>query len=290
MIRSYNDGNDQGGKVMGMKKLSVCITTLNNERSLGACLESVKWADEIVVLDSFSTDKTLDISRAYGCRLTQHRFMGYGKQKQMAIDSAENQWILLLDSDEALSTSLQERIKELMQVEPPADGYEFPRLEQMFWRMNNPRTRLNYYRRLFDRSKCQMSTHTVHESPQVRGIVERIEAPFYHYSEIDLRIKVEKVNAYSTGSVVDKAAKGKAANPWIMVFYPPFYFVRLYFFKRNFLNGWAGFMGSVVGAFYAFLKYAKLYEYHQRIRYGDSLLPPGAPPSQPDGKQSRVPN
>jgi len=290
MICRHNDGDDKGEKVTGMKKLSVCITTLNNERTLGACLESAKWADEIIVLDSFSADKTLDIARAYGCRLSQHRFMGYGKQKQMAIDSAENQWTLLLDADEALSPALQEQIKELMRAGPSADGYEFPRLEQMFWRMNDPRTRLNYFLRLFNRAQCRMSEMPVHAAPKVTGVVKRLHAPFYHYGEIDIHTKVEKINAYSTGLIADKVAKGKAANPWIMVFYPPFFFLRAYFFKRNFLNGWGGFITSVVGAFYAFLKYAKLYEYRQCERYGDSLLPPGAPPSRAEGEKSRVPS
>ena len=269
-----------------MEKISVCITTFNSGRTLGACLESVKWADEIVVLDSFSSDDTLEIARAYQCRISQHDFMGYSKQKQMVLDAASHRWTLLLDSDEAISPALQERIRELLRTGPTADGYEFPRLEQVFWRMNDPRTRLNYFMRFFDRDKCRMSTHTVHESPQVSGIVARLEEPFYHYSETDLRIKVDKVNAYSSGAVADKVAKGKVPSPWVLVFYPPFYFVRLYIFKRNFLNGWAGFIGSVVGSFYAFLKYAKLYEYHQRRRYGDSLLPDGAPSSQQERESS----
>ncbi|MEJ2552896.1 MAG: glycosyltransferase family 2 protein [Gammaproteobacteria bacterium] len=263
-----------------MEKLSVCITTFNNERTLGACLESVKWADEIVVLDSFSTDKTLDIAHAYHCRVSQHRFLGYGKQKQMALDAAHNQWALLLDADEALSPTLQEQIKELMQQGPKADGYEIPRLEQMFWRMNDPRTRLNYFLRLFNRSKCRMSDMPVHAAPKVDGVVARLLGHFYHYGEIDIHTKVEKLNGYSTGVVADKLAKGKAANPWILVFYPPLYFLRTYVFKRNFLNGWPGFITSVAGAFYVFLKYAKLYEHYQRERYGDSLMPEGAPSSR----------
>lgn len=262
-----------------MEKLSACITTFNNERTLGACLESVKWADEIVVLDSFSSDKTLEIARAYHCRISQHRFMGYGKQKQMALDAASHRWALLLDADEALSAPLQEEIREAMQSGPEADGYDLPRQEQLFWRMISPKTRMNYFLRLFDRNKGRMSDMPVHAAPKLSGSIKKLQAPFYHYGEIDIHTKVEKVNAYSSGLVADKVAKGKAPNPWIMVFYPPLFFARTYFFKRNFLNGWAGLITSVAGAFYVFLKYAKLYEYHQRARYGDSLLPPGAPPS-----------
>lgn len=262
-----------------MEKLSACITTFNNERTLGACLESVKWADEIVVLDSYSTDRTTEIAARYRARIHQHAFMGYGKQKQMAIDAADNRWVLLLDADEALSPELQRQVRALMQTGPAADGYELPRQEQLFWRMISPRTRMNHFLRLFDRSKGRMSDMPVHAAPKVQGTIKRLSGLFYHFGEIDVRTKVEKINGYSSGLVADKVAKGRAPNPWIMVFYPPLFFLRTFVFKRNFLNGWAGFITSVAQAFYVFLKYAKLYEYHQRQRYGDSLLPEGAPAS-----------
>ena len=260
-----------------MEKLSVCVTTFNNERTLPACLESVKWADEIVVLDSFSTDATPDIARRYGCRFSQHAFMGYGRQKQMALDLAGHRWALLLDADEALSPALQEQVRELLRAGPRADGYELPRQEQLFWRMISPHTRMNHFLRLFDRGKCRMSLMPIHAAPQIDGTVGRLTGLFYHFSETDIPTKVEKINYYSTGVIEDKIVKGRRAHPWILVFYPPWYFLRLYIYKRNFLNGWPGFITSVAGAFYAFLKYAKLYEHEQRARYGDRLLPEGAP-------------
>lgn len=262
-----------------MEKLSACITTFNNQRTLAACLESVKWVDEIVVLDSYSTDKTLDIATAYNARVIQHSFLGYGKQKQMAIDAATHRWVLLLDADEALSPELQAQICDVMQTGPRADGYELPRQEQLFWRMISPMTRMNYFLRLFDKTKGRMSDMPVHAAPKLQGRSLRLSGLFYHYGETDVHIKVNRINDYSTGLVADKVARGKAPNPWIMVFYPPLFFLRTFIFKRNFLNGWAGFITSVSGAFYVFLKYAKLYEYHQRRRYGDSLLPLGAPSS-----------
>src|SRR3569832_919506 len=230
-----------------MEKLSVRVTTFNNERTLDACLGAVAWADEIVLLDSYSTDKSLEIAAKYHARILQHSFMGYGRQKQMAID---------------------------------ADGYELPRQVQLVWRMIHPRTRMNHFLRLFDKNKGRMSEMPVHAAPKLQGRIERLHGVFYHYGETDVHTKVEKVNAYSTGLVADKVAKGKRPNPWVMVFYPPLFFLRTYIFKRNFLNGWVGFITSVAQAFYVFLNYAKLFEYHVRARYGDTLLPPGAPPSQ----------
>ena len=276
------------GYALTLEKISVFVTTYNNERTLAACLESVKWADEIVVLDSLSNDATLEIAQGYGCRIFQHPFMGYSKQKQMALNHTTHRWVLLLDSDEALALPLQEEIKRLQITELGTNnginGYEFPRLEQVFWRMNHPGVRLNHFLRLFDKTKGKISTASIHESPEVDGAIKRINLEFYHYGETSIHLKVDKTNKYSTAMIQHKIAKGVRANPWIMVFYPPLYFLRTYVFKRNFLNGWAGFITAVIGAFYVFLKYAKLYEHHQIQRHGDPLLPPKSINDKPGAK------
>ncbi|HQC72460.1 MAG TPA: glycosyltransferase family 2 protein [Candidatus Competibacteraceae bacterium] len=259
-------------------RLSVFITTYNNARTLAACLESVKWADEIVVLDSFSSDETLDIAQRYGARLLQQAFMGYGPQKRQAMAATTHDWVLLLDADEALSPALQAEVRELLARVPAADGYEMPRQEQMFWRMYNPATRMNYYLRLFDKRKGSIDDMPIHAAPRVQGRIDRLRAVFYHYGETDIHTKVEKVNAYSTGLVADKLKKQRWGIPLIMLLYPPLFFVRSYLFKRNFLNGWAGFINSVIAAFYVFLKYAKLYEHYQFAKHGTRLLPDDAPP------------
>lgn len=110
-------------------RLSVFITTYNNARTLTACLDSVQWADEIIVLDSFSTDDTLAIAQQYQARISQHEFMGYGLQKRMALAATSYEWVLLLDADEALSPALQTEIRQLLEHRPGADGYEIPRQE-----------------------------------------------------------------------------------------------------------------------------------------------------------------
>ncbi len=260
-----------------MQTLSVFITTFNNAHTLPACLESVKWADEIVVLDSFSRDDTLKIAERYDCRIFQHAFMGYGPQKQMALEHTVHRWVLLLDADEALSPESQREIQALMRSGPQADGYEIPRQEQLFWRMNHHGVRMNHFLRLFDKTKGRVDDMPIHAAPKVKGRIERLHAPFYHFGETDIHTKVEKVNGYSSGLVADKVARKQRGSPWMMVFYPPLAFLRIYLFKRNFLNGWAGFITAVVGAFYAFLKYAKLYEYRQFERHGTTLLPEDAP-------------
>lgn len=260
-----------------MEKLSVFIITYNCATTLGACLESVKWADEIVVLDSASADGTLDIAERYGCHVYQSEFLGYGPTKQLAIDKTRNNWVLHLDADEMLSPELQVEIREILADGPTAAGYLIPRLDQLFWEMNHPQARLNSQLKLFDKRRGRMGDMPVHSDPVVDGTVKKTKHVFYHFSEVDIHTKVEKINGYSTGLVADKLAKGQRPGPWILVFYPPLVFLQQFFLQRNFLNGWAGFIGSVLGAFYAFLRYAKLYEHYRFQGPWESTLPEGAP-------------
>ncbi|MEM7251065.1 MAG: glycosyltransferase family 2 protein [Pseudomonadota bacterium] len=261
-----------------MAKLSAFITTFNNETTLDACLRAVSWADEILVLDSFSTDRTVDIAKSHGARVEQHEFLGYGPQKQSAMEMTTHDFVLLLDADEVLSDALQLEIQSLLRDGPDADGYEIPRWEQTFWRMPNPLTRKNHYLRLFSKRTAHISDMPVHGAPKIDGRIARLHHPFYHFGEVDVHTKVDKINHYSTGLVADKVAKGRRPNPWIMVMYPPLFFIRSFIFKRGFMNGWAGLISSTIGAFYVFLKYAKLYEHQQFERYGSELMPKEAPP------------
>ncbi len=272
-----------------MTPLSVFVTTFNNARTLDACLGSVAFADEIVVLDSFSTDETVAIAENHGARVFRHEFMGYGPQKQMALEATKFEWVLLLDADEMLSPQLCEEIKALLACGPRADGYLLPRLEQQYWRMCGPGVRLNNYLRFFRRSKGRVTDMPIHAAPRVEGRLEVLKSPFFHFGETDIETKVAKINHYSSGLVEDKVARGKRPNPFILVFYPPLYFVRSYVFKRGFTNGWIGFINSVVVSFYVFLKYAKLYEHYQFQKHGSSLMPEGAPP-MPREYRSQAPD
>ena len=259
-----------------MEKLSAFITTFNNADTLERCLASVAFADEIVVLDSFSSDDTVAIAKKHGCGVHQHEFLGYGKQKQMALEHTSNDWVLLLDADEMLSPGLQDEIQALLRAGPRAAGYALPRREQVFWRMNHSGVRLNYHLRLFDKRRGRISDMPVHAAPKVVGRVEKLNQPFFHFGERDIHEKVEKINAYSTGLISDKLARGRSANPLILLFYPPWVFFRTYVIKRAFLDGWAGFISSVVMGFYAFLRYAKLYEHKRRAQgsHSDDVGPP----------------
>lgn len=249
-----------------MSGLSLVVTTRDNADTLERCLASCTCADERVVLDSGSRDATREIAASFGARVESRPFAGYGAQKQAAIDLAANDWVLLLDADEALSPEADRWLAERKAAGFEGVAYELPRREQIFWRMQSPATRPDYHLRLFDRRQTRMSTMPVHAAPKTDGRVTRVKVPFHHFGEPDIHTKVEKINAYSSGLVAHKRARGRKGHPLMLVFYPAFVFLRLYVFKRQFMNGWAGFINARVGAFYAFIKYAKVYEARRRER------------------------
>ncbi|TCV92149.1 glycosyltransferase involved in cell wall biosynthesis [Luteibacter rhizovicinus] len=243
--------------------LSVVVTTFDNEDTLDACLASVRWADEIVVLDSGSTDRTLAIADSYGARVRAQPFAGYSAQKQAAIDLASHRWVLLLDSDEALPAVAVEAIQQAL-ADPAVAGFELWRREWVFWRWQAGRTRLNHYVRLFDRTRARMSGHEVHESVVVDGPVAQLDATIDHYGERDIAGRVEKANRYSTLQVDDRHTRAPRFLRLRMVLYPAVAFIRYYVLRGHYRAGWAGFVAARVHAFYAFLKYAKLYERRRR--------------------------
>jgi len=240
-------------------RLSAVVTTLDNAATLEPCLASLRFCDELVVLDSGSTDATLDIARKHGARIAAQPFAGYGPQKQAAIDLAEGEWILLLDADESLTDDGRAAIlREL--AAPRAHGYRLPRREWLFWRWPHPATRANWQLRLFRKARGRMNMVPVHAAPEVDGAVIDLDAPFRHYGEPRLADRVDKVNRYSSGLLEHRRGKPVPLLGLRVLVYPSLVFLKLYVGKRYFLNGWAGYLAARTQAFYAFLKYAKVLE------------------------------
>jgi glycosyltransferase involved in cell wall biosynthesis len=242
------------------EKFSLVVIALNNAATLERCLASAAFADDIVMLDSGSTDNTLDIARQYAARIFIEPFRDYSTQKQSAIVKAKHDWVLLLDADEALTDSARIEIEHALE-HPSSRGFRLPRREQMFWTFQHRWSRINTHLRLFDRRHARMNAVSVHAAPEVAGRVETLRrAVFLHYGEPDIATKVAKINAYSSGLVADKLRRRQGFLGVRMVLYPPVFFLRQYIFKRYFLNGWAGFISAASGAYYVFLKYAKVHE------------------------------
>lgn len=245
------------------ERLSVVVTTLDNADTLDACLGSVSWADEIVVLDSGSTDATLAIAAHYNARIHAQPFAGYSAQKQAAIDLATHRWVLLLDSDESITDEGAATLERAL-LDPVHAGFQLWRREWQFWRWQSLRSRLNHYVRLFDRQQARMSGHEVHESVLVDGSVGVLDVVIDHHGEPDIAGRVFKANRYSSMQLADL---GECTVGWLrlrMVMYSTVAFLRYYLLRGHYRSGWAGFIAARIHAFYAFLKYAKLYEARQR--------------------------
>ncbi len=246
---------------MNREKLSVFVTTLNNAETLEACLAAADWADELVVLDSGSTDDTLAIAQRHGARCFVEPFKGYGPQKASAMAKVTHRWALLLDADEVLTPPARAIIEQAL-VAPEVAGFRLRRREQVFWRLHHPAVRHARMLRLIDTQRARFGDDPIHAAPEVDGPVRDLAAVFVHYGEPDIHTKVDKINRYSTGMVAPRRARR-----WLrarMIVQPPWHFLRQYVGKRKFLSGWAGFIGSVIEAFYVFLKNAKIYEAQRR--------------------------
>lgn len=243
-----------------MKKISAVITSFNNETTIEKCLKSVKFANEIVLLDSFSSDSTLEIAKKYQCKIYQQQFAGFSKQKQKAINLASNDWVLLLDSDEFLNPNSSNLLFDCLKDKSNFDAYELPRVEWVFWKWSHPWVHKNKFLRLFDKSKAKVSDEMVHESIKTKGSIGHLKTEIMHFGETSIHKKLEKINKYSQLSAEQKYQLGKRIHPIKLILYPPIYFIKQYIIRRQILNGWAGFINASMNSYYAFLKYSKLYE------------------------------
>lgn len=240
---------------------SVYIVTLNCGKWLKKTLDSVRDFAEVVILDSGSTDNTMDIARQYAnVRIRHQDWLGYSAQKAMALSECTQPWALNLDGDEELSPELVDEIKSVI-AEGKLAGLVTPIRDAFMGRLSSPYVRMHAKVRFFKRELGSYDTAiAVHEAVQVNGPVQRAKGAIYHYGEESVAIKLDKNNSYSSLKAAEKAAKGKRANPLKLVFIMPLAFIKSYVLRRDFLNGWQGFIGSMINAFYAFLKEAKLLE------------------------------
>jgi glycosyltransferase involved in cell wall biosynthesis len=243
-----------------VSKLSVIIITRNEEENLGRCLASVSFADEIVVVDSHSTDRTADIAREHGCRLFVAEFSGFGAAKQMALDHATGDWILSIDADEAVPGQLREEIQGILKSESAHDGYELPRLTNFLGRwIRHCGWYPDYLLRLFKKKSGRFDQAVVHERVVLSGSIGRLQSDLLHYSYTNLESYFEKSNRYTTLGAQEAFRCGKRAGMTDLIIRPPLAFFKHYVHKRGFLDGPEGFVLSMLSAGAVLSKYVKLW-------------------------------
>jgi glycosyltransferase involved in cell wall biosynthesis len=243
-----------------MGKLSVVIICFNEEAILGKCLSAVKWADEIVVLDSFSTDRTLEIARQYTNRIFQSAWQGYSKQKTLALSYASHPWVLSLDADEVVSPRLAQEIQSLLAREPDLAGYRMPRMAFYLGRFLRHCWYPDFKLRLFQKELGRWSEHDVHESLLLDGPAGNLEHPLLHYSFASIQDHLNTIQQYTSLGAQSLARSGRSFSFARLLGSPLGMFLQQYVVKRGFLDGIPGLVASGLSAFHEFVKYAKLYE------------------------------
>jgi len=239
--------------------LSVIIITKNEAANIRACLESVAWADEIVVVDSGSSDATAEICRGFGAQVHVHDWPGFGVQKNRALGYATKDWVLSLDADERVTPELRTEIESVLQ-NPQADGYQIPRLSSFCGRyMHHSGWYPDYVLRLFRRGKGSFSDALVHESVQLHGSAARMQQPLLHYSYRDFDDVLSKLNSYSSAASTMLERRGKKGSLAQAVLHGLWAFIRTYFLRAGFLDGREGFMLAVMNGENSYYRYIKLW-------------------------------
>jgi glycosyltransferase involved in cell wall biosynthesis len=242
-----------------MIPVSVAVITRNEEHNIGDALESVRDFEDIVVVDSFSEDKTVEICRKYTPRVYQHAWEGFARQKQKAIDLTAKEWVLLLDADERVTTELRSEIARKISAVHTA-GFYLPRKNFFLGKwIRHSGWWPDHTLRLFRKEVSSMQYREVHERVLVSGPLEYMKNPLEHHTYRTLSEYVSKMEYYSSLSAKDSSVRG-ARLLWSMVIHPPFTFLRMFLIRQGFRDGIHGFLLAVLYSFYTFLKYAKTWE------------------------------
>jgi glycosyltransferase involved in cell wall biosynthesis len=246
--------------------VSAVLITRDAERLLGPVLGALRWCEEILVVDSGSHDRTLEIAKTHGARILAHEFEGYGAQKAWAVSQAAHDWVLVVDGDEIVTEELREEIESRLERESAGyAGFEVPISLVFLGRLmrHGGEYRMPHLR-LYDRRRGNYNRNRVHERVELDGPVGRLQNHILHESYGSIAAYFDKFNDYTTAGAVDLHARGRTAGVAMIALRFPLTFIRQYFVRGHLLNGYPGFIWSLFSAMYPVVKYAKLRELQQR--------------------------
>lgn len=242
-----------------MGEVSVAIITRNEVLNIRRCLESLKWASEIVMVDQFSEDGTVEAAASYGARIVQEPWHGFAAQKNIAVDHATKPWVLCIDADERVTEELRCEIEQVLERDGPADGYFIARKNYFCGRwIRYGGWYPDYSMRLFRKGLGRFETRAVHEKVVVKGKVGYLKHPFEHFTYTSVGDYLLRMERYSGLAAGEMRRSEKRARWTDLVFRPLFTFAKMYGLKLGFLDGRAGFFLAVSYAYYTFLKYYRL--------------------------------
>lgn len=242
-----------------MPTLSVIIITKNEAHAIEECLASVAWADEIIVVDSGSTDNTVALCQSFGAKVTVTDWPGFGPQKNRALNLATCDWVLSIDADERVTTELRQDIETAITNPNNNSAFRMPRLSSYCGQfMRHSGWWPDYITRLFLRGKGRISDDLVHEHVIVDGTTKTLNSPLHHISYTNLEEVLEKTNRYSTDGAVMAYTRGKRASLISAITHGFWAFIRTYIIRLGFLDGKMGFILAVSNAETTYYRYLKL--------------------------------
>jgi glycosyltransferase involved in cell wall biosynthesis len=242
-------------------KVSVTVITKNEAGDIGRALTSAAWADEIIVVDSGSTDDTVAIARQYTDKVIVREWAGYANQKNHAASIASHDWILSIDADEVVTPELASEVRQVLSADPSCAAYRIPRVTWHLGRwVRSTDWYPDYQARLYDRRRADWAGKYVHESVKARGPVGQLRSEFQHYAYRDISDHLETIDRYSTYAARQMHEDGRRAGVFDVAIHPSLAFLRNYIAKGGLKDGIAGFIISALNSYYVFLKFAKLWE------------------------------
>jgi glycosyltransferase involved in cell wall biosynthesis len=243
--------------------LTAIIPCFNEEAVIQPCLASVKFVDEILVVDSFSTDRTVEIAKKYATRVLQHEYENSAAQKNWVIPQAKHEWVLVVDSDERVSADLATEIQNILK-EPRFDGYWIRRRNFFLGReIRHGTWKTDKVLRLFRRDKARYQSKHVHAEIELQGKAGWCEGRLDHYSYRNLDDFLRKAGRYSTWGAMNARDQGKSASGFRIFGQSMAHFLKSYILKQGFRDGTPGLIIAFIESFHSFLKYAKLWEMAQ---------------------------
>ncbi len=245
-----------------MATLSVVTLTMNEERNIVDCLESVRWADQLIVVDSGSTDNTVELAKRFTADVFVRGWEGYGAARNFALSRATGDWIFWLDADERVTPELAGEIKSVLRDDRGAPtGYLVARRAYFLGRwIRHSGWYPSRVTRMFRRGKGAFNESRVHEQLMMDGSVAAFQNDLIHYTDPTLEHYFTKFNSYTSLAADDMLAAGRRFSPLDLLFRPPFLFLKMYILRLGFLDGLQGLILALLSAAYVFTKYAKLWE------------------------------
>lgn len=244
------------------QKITVIVPTFNEEKNIRDCLETVKWADEIFIVDSFSKDKTLEIARNYTDRIVQHEYVNSAAQKNWAIPQATHPWVMIVDADERVTSALREEILGILEKDGAGyDGFYIYRINHFLGkRINHCGWNRDDVLRLFRCDLGKYQEREVHADVILRGKSRHLKNKLLHYTFSSFDQYLKKMARYAEWAAGDRAKKTPKVRWRHLALRPLFRFFKQYILRMGFLDGMEGLILCILASYSVFLKYAKLYE------------------------------